>query len=92
MKTILTVLTAIVAYLGSGLSIIWAAIEFILYLVKDKPFNWMSVWSLVLCVSVSMVLFVLAAFLKAKQEIAEEQTFNTRMDQKIAEMKRKRGI
>jgi len=29
--------------LGFG---IWAAVEFIIYLVKDIPFNWLSVWFL----------------------------------------------
>jgi len=23
---------------------IWTAVEFILYLVKDQPFNWLSIW------------------------------------------------
>lgn len=23
---------------------IWAIVEFILYLVKDNPFNWLSLW------------------------------------------------
>lgn len=25
---------------------IWAAVSFILYLVKDRPFDWLSVWLL----------------------------------------------
>jgi hypothetical protein len=38
----------IIAGLAYGLGGIWALVEFILYLVKDDPFNW---WSVALAVA-----------------------------------------
>ncbi len=37
------ILAAICGILLTGFGI-WAIVEFILYLVKDNPFNWWSLW------------------------------------------------
>mgnify|MGYP001245662438 CR=1 FL=1 len=40
---------------------IWAIVEFILYLVKDNPFNWLSLW-LTIGALVTTIFLLLKAF------------------------------
>lgn len=48
-------------YLSFIVSAIWAVVEFILYLAKDDPFNWMSVWSTIIGFVLMIVAFVMKA-------------------------------
>lgn len=53
---------SIIIHLLSGgmLSIggIWATISFILYLVKDRPFDWISVWVLAAGIILGIINFI----------------------------------
>jgi len=40
---------------------IWAIVEFILYLVKDDPFNWISLWTTGITFVASIFCFIKAA-------------------------------
>jgi len=40
----------------------WAIVEFILYLVKDNPFNWTSIWLLGIAIVLEVVFFIKTAF------------------------------
>ena len=48
MRSLLSILFAVVLMIGGQFAFygcsIWALVEFILYLVKDDPFNWLSVY------------------------------------------------
>lgn len=66
MKTIILILAGVLAYLGSTISIVWAIVEFVLYIAKDKPFNWWSIWTLIICIVLSFALFILGVYLEAK--------------------------
>lgn len=68
MKVVLTSVAAIIAYLGSVVSSIWAIVEFILYLVKDKIFNWWSVWSILICAVLALVLFIFSSIFSIKSK------------------------
>ena len=48
----------IIGFLGAWITPIWAIVEFILYLVKDREFNWWSVW--LFLVSIVFILVALA--------------------------------
>lgn len=82
MKALITGLLTIIMYLATGASFIWAIVEFILYLVKDKPFDWWSVWSILICGFISIILFVLCAFYAAKIESEKRNkgTFQSRLN------------
>ena len=51
------VLLIILGFLASGFAA-WAVVEFILYLVKDNPFNWTSVWLLVVAIVLEVYYFI----------------------------------
>lgn len=71
MKTILIGIVAFLGYLGTGVASIWAVVEFILYLTKDKLFNWGSIWMLSICIGVVLLISITSikfAF-KSKGEI-----------------------
>ena len=96
MKTLLSGLIGFVAYLGSVVSFIWAIVEFILYLAKDKIFNWWSVWSILICIGVALLMFIASAVFAVKdkhkikntQVIAKKSMFEERMEQ----INRERGL
>ena len=54
MKLLLMLLTILCAF-GFPVSAIWAIVQFILYLVKDIPFDWLSVW----CIPISLILTII---------------------------------
>lgn len=60
-------------------SIIWAIIEFILYLVKDKEFNWLSVYSAGTLFTV--VVLVLIIPLPRKTVERTTKTFKEKLDE-----------
>lgn len=77
MKTITLLIAKIVTSAAASLSLVWAVIEFILYLVKDKPFNWWSVWVFFTSVALAITSFLLLIFVVAKDKRKE---FNTHLD------------
>lgn len=55
------IILIVIFYLSFIVSAIWAVVEFILYLAKDDPFNWMSVWSTIIGFVLTIVSFVMKA-------------------------------
>jgi undecaprenyl pyrophosphate phosphatase UppP len=51
------VVMMIAGFSASGFAA-WAVVEFILYLVKDNPFNWTSLWLLGTAIVVEIIFFV----------------------------------
>lgn len=100
MKIIFTILLQIISYLGTVLSSIWAIVEFILYLVKDKAFNWWSIWAILICIGAGIVLFVLNIIFvlmhKKKNDKIKNSFHNgefkkqSRFQQKLEEMEYKK--
>jgi phosphotransferase system glucose/maltose/N-acetylglucosamine-specific IIC component len=79
MKVVSTILMAVVAYFGITVSCIWSVVEFILYLVKDKEFNWWSVYSIFICLFTSLFLVIISfifAYLNGKKSVEEKSKFN----------------
>lgn len=96
MKILITLLLQIIAYAGGIVSSIWAIIEFIVYLVKDHPFNWWSVWTILICIGVGIVCFFanLIFMTKNKSENRFENRFNNsgtnnRFSQRLEEMRKR---
>lgn len=93
MKVIITIVLAVVAYLGISISFIWAIVEFILYLVKDKDFNWWSIWSIILCVVTAVVLTFVVVFMEHKAKRDVLNSFGgkkSKFQQRLEEMQAKR--
>ena len=57
-NTVLNMAVMIIAGFAASGFAAWAVVEFILYLVKDNPFNWTSVWLLVIAIVVEVVFFI----------------------------------
>ena len=94
MKVVLTSVLAFIAYLGSVVSCIWAIVEFILYLVKDKIFNWWSVWSILICGGLALVMFIFSAVFTVKTRNKSVKNFEgkrtSRFQQRLEEMAEER--
>lgn len=95
MKTLITGLISIVAKIGASLSCIWAIIEFILYLVKDRPFNWWSVWSIIICTITTIVMAITCVYYQHKERrLNKNDTYpgkKSRFQQKLEEIAEKRN-
>lgn len=50
------ILVIIFGFLASGFAT-WAVVEFILYLVKDNPFSWTSLWLTVAAIVLEIYFF-----------------------------------
>ena len=72
MKTLTLFAVKFLAVLSANASFIWAIIEFILYLVKDKEFNWWSVWTFLISVATGIIsLLLLIAIEPRKKTFAD---------------------
>ncbi len=98
-KQIAFTVTAFLAYLGATVSCIWAMVEFILYLVKDKPFNWWSIWSILICSCAAIALFIIGAVMSTKTKynvrksapITDAIFKKSRFQDRLEEMERQRN-
>jgi energy-coupling factor transporter transmembrane protein EcfT len=59
MKTIIFMILMVISYLCVAGSAIWALVSFVVYLVKDIPFDWTSIKTLVASVIVMIIMLVL---------------------------------
>jgi len=94
MKTLISLLLLLASYFGITISGIWAIIEFILYLVKDREFNWCSVWSIVICIVTTFILFIVTAVLATTSKTNEDKyikTATSNFKKRLAEMAEKRN-
>ena len=64
MKYLIYGISTILAALAVILTFCWACVEFILYLVKDMPFNWWSVWTTIISFLACIVFPILMAVSK----------------------------
>ena len=99
MKPLLTGALAFIFYFGSCASCVWAIVEFILYLVKDKIFNWWSVWLAVIFGVLALVMFIVIAIFSAKTRSDSYKRFlenrstsfpQSRFEKRLAEMEEQR--
>ncbi len=67
MKVISLMVAQVLTVIIANATFVWAIIEFILFLAKDKEFNWWSVWFFVISAVVAIILTIIAVVTKAKQ-------------------------
>jgi|SRR6188508_176488 len=65
MKVVISLIITILSYISIGICSIWSIVSFLIYLVKDIPFNWWSLWSIIISIVVMIVSLVLTAVFKA---------------------------
>ena len=89
MKKISSSLTilAICFYVATAVCLIWAKIEFLIYLFKDKPFNWLSVWLAVMFAALSLICIFISANLQVKQN---KPVKKSRVEERIEAMRKER--
>ena len=80
MKTLLTAVLTFISRIACAISVIWIIVEFLIYLVKDKPFNWWSVWAMLISGFLAFAFFILTAMYahKEKKKIIEKFAANGR--------------
>ena len=89
MKTVTFITLSTCSYVVSALSIIWTNVEFILYLVKDKEFNWWSVWLIPIGFFAAVLFAAIGAAMAAKQKHEERQVFKSSFQKRMEELKKK---
>lgn len=67
-KALLFYILTFFAYLSITASVIWAIVEFVLYLTKDDPFNWLSLASTVLSFILMIVFLFFASVFDRKHK------------------------
>lgn len=97
MKKIGLIVVQVLSVIGINISALWILVEFILYLVKDDKFNWMSVWLLITFVVVMIVNVIIAAIDAKKyndklfESLSGRKTTKSKWQQRMEEMAIKRG-
>ena len=71
---------------------IWAIIEFIVYLVKDKAFNWLSVWLFIASVVLFILLMILAIITNGKTLTKDFHSTKSKFQQRLEDMQNKRML
>ena len=66
MKSLMTIVFLVLAAITAKVSFIWAIVEFIIYLVKDKPFNWHSVWLTIGSIILTIILYIVYYVVESK--------------------------
>lgn len=64
MKVIISMALTILSYISIGICSIWTIVSFLIYLVKDIPFNWWSLWSIIISIVVMTVSIILTVVFK----------------------------
>ena len=67
MKIIILLIVQRIAAVAANITFIWGIVEIALYLVKDKEFNWWSVWSFIISAVVTLACFCLCNKCKNKK-------------------------
>lgn len=99
MKVISLLVAKVLAVIAANVAFVWAIIEFILYLAKDKVFNWWSVWAFVISVVVAIALVIIAAVWQVKErnrawdDMKQRRTTGkkSRFQERLEEMQRQRA-
>jgi hypothetical protein len=73
MKAIIISLITVFCYFLMSLSVIWAIIEFILYLVKDRQFNWWSVIAVVIFGILAFIFGITILFIEDDKPSTEQE-------------------
>lgn len=94
MKVFFALIFQIVAYIGCMICGVWALIAFILYLAKDIPFEWWSLWSLIGCIVLSIILLIINAWIVFLNDQPDnpgtyKSNFQKRLEKKQEELLRK---
>ena len=91
MKIVVLSVSMILAYIGIVLSPAWALIEFILYLVKDRPFNWWSVWTVFICIAWLIFCIIAVSVSSAIEDRKERKTYKSKFQERLELMAKQRG-
>lgn len=96
MKKAISLLGAkVLAVMSANVAFVWIIIEFILYLAKDKVFNWWSVWSFVISVVVAIAVVIILAVWQVKEQNMIKQKRDkipkSRFQQRLEKMEQKRA-
>ena len=88
MKFTLTIAILVLA-ITSYLLPVWAVISFLIYLVKDIPFNWHSVWLSILSIVLYIICGSLFVMIKAKEITEVKRTKLSKFQEKLMQMQKK---
>lgn len=82
MKVIGLLAVKLLAIIAANLAFVWTIVEFILYLAKDRKFNWWSVRAFAISVVVAIALVLIASVWKVKEDIRSSAEYKRHLDKK----------
>lgn len=95
MKTLILLLTKVLSAIAASVNFIWIVVEFLIYLVKDDPFNWNSVWLFITCIVLTIALWIIIAVMLYKHKEAKRETkqvrTKSRWQERLEEAAKQRG-
>lgn len=77
----MVLVVSIIALICSWACPVWALIEFILYLVKDKEFNWLSLWLFFLSSVYLIILSIVDIKSTEDKPVKKVSAFQARLEQ-----------
>jgi len=96
-KVIAILVIKVLSIIDIIVSSFWAVISFIVYLVKDIPFDWWSIWAFVIGFIVFIACFIYMAIssrrntIKAKSETRNKPKRKSKFQERLQEMQEKRN-
>ena len=94
MKVISLLIVTILSRVTATVSTVWLVVEFILHLVKDKEFNWWSIWVFVLSLMVAISTLIFSSLMevrsknKAREVLRNGNAKPGRFQKRLEEMKK----
>ena len=80
---------SLISYLGIYVSVIWAIVSFIIYLVKDIAFNWWSICVIIVCIVILILSIGIKHYLDYKGRRNGILKSTSRFQQKVNELMEK---
>lgn len=87
MKTIILLIGQWISVIAAHVAFLWCIIEFILYLAKDKEFNWNSVWMFIISVVIFLICLILLLIIKVEDHIKKSHKYGGRFAKRMQEIR-----
>ena len=85
MKEIIKYIVLFIMGVSPYPSSLWVTVEFILYIAKDKPFNWLSVWACLVSIVLLFISIFIIAYDKEIEKLRSKSNGKSRFQQKLEE-------
>lgn len=91
---LINAIAGIILSIGISICWVWVLVSFLLYLVKDIPFNWAVFWIGIICIPLLAFSAIVMGYYKAKDSkitIAKNPRYKSRFEVRMEEIKAKKA-